>query len=67
LKQARAVGSAAIMQSLKQSPQVWFMFQADEAKLSEFIDQALGWNPDEAPPAEDEGDEDNVDLTRKGV
>lgn len=68
LKQARAVGSAAIMQSLKASPQVWFMFQADEAKLSEFIDQTLGWNPDEAPPADGDDDEDdNVDLTKKGV
>jgi hypothetical protein len=68
LKQARAVGSAAIMQSLKSSS-AWVLFQADEAKLSEFIDNALAWNPDEAPPAEDgdDDDDDNVDLTKKGV
>ena len=66
LKQARAVGSAAIMQSLKSS-QVWMMFQADEAKLSEFIDQALGWNPDEAPAEDPDEDPDHVDFTKKGV
>ena len=55
------------MQSLRSS-QAWVLFQADEAKLSEFVDHALAWNPDEAPAEDgDDDDEDNVDLTRKGV
>lgn len=71
LKEARAMGSANIMQLLKQSP-AWMMLATDEGKLGEFIDQALAW----APP-EDEGDggaddaadddEANVDLTKKGI
>ena len=66
LKDARAMGSSNIMALLKQSP-AWPLFASDEAKLVEFIDQALAWQP----PVEDEPEEDDedeaVDLTRKGV
>ncbi len=67
LKDARALGSANIMALLKQSP-AWIMFQADEQKLSEFIDQTLAWTaPEPEPDDGDDDDEDAVDLTAKGI
>jgi hypothetical protein len=67
LKDARALGSANIMALLKQSP-AWIMFQADEAKLSEFIDQTLAWTaPEPEPDDDDDEDDDAVDLTAKGI
>lgn len=68
-KEARALGSANIMQMLRGSP-AWILFQSDEAKLVEFVDSALSWSPPEPPDTdgEDESDEEeSVDLTRKGV
>ena len=64
MKDARAMGSANIMALLKQSP-AWMLFQADEAKLSQFVDDALAWAPPAADSEEDdeEEDDDSVDLT----
>ena len=69
LKEARAMGSANIMALLKQSP-AWFMFQSDEAKLVEFVDQALSWTAPAEPGPEDDdddNDDDSIDLTTAKV
>ena len=63
------MGSANIMALLKQSP-AWFMFQSDEAKLVEFVDQALSWTAPAEPGPEDDdddNDDDSIDLTTAKV
>lgn len=45
LKDARALGSAQIMQMFRQSP-YWPAIQRNEAKLAEFLDQALAYTPE---------------------
>jgi hypothetical protein len=60
VKEARGMGTLNIMALLKGS-QAWFIFQADEAKLAEFIDQALAWQAPE--PDGDEDEDELVDLT----
>jgi len=65
MKEARVMGSGNIMALLKQSP-AWFLFKDDETKISEFIDQALAWQPPEEEGDEPE-DDGNIDLTAKGV
>src|ERR1039458_4020692 len=60
LVDARAMGKEAILNLFKAAPQ-WPAMQIHEAKLTEFLDQALAWKPD-APTAEDE-EEEVTDLT----
>lgn len=65
LKSARAMGTSHILALLKQSA-FWPVFASDEAKLVQFIDDALAWQPPADEPEEDD-EEEAVDLTRKGV
>jgi hypothetical protein len=51
LKDARALGSAQIMQMFRQSP-YWIHMQKNEAKLAEFLDQALQYSPEAEPEPE---------------
>jgi hypothetical protein len=60
LVDARAMGTPGILTLFKAAPQ-WPMMQPHEAKLTQFLDQALAWKPDAFMP-EDEGDEP-TDLT----
>ncbi len=52
LKDARALGSAQIMQMFRQS-MYWPAIQPHEAKLAEFLDQVLSYSPE--PEAEGDG------------
>ena len=51
LKDARALGSAQIMQMFRLSP-YWIHMQKNEAKLAEFLDQALQYSPEAEPEPE---------------
>ena len=51
LKDARALGTAQIMQMFRQSP-YWIHMQKNEAKLAEFLDQALQYSPEAEPEPE---------------
>jgi len=54
LKDARTLGSGQILQMFRQSP-LWAQLQAYEAKLSEFLDQVLSYQP-EPPDAENDSE-----------
>jgi hypothetical protein len=62
---ARLMGVGNILQLFKQSP-AWTLLQAHEQNLVKFLDQALSYNPQEAPADEEEDDDDEngVDLTK---
>jgi hypothetical protein len=58
LRDARALGSAQIMQMFRQS-MYWPAIQPHEAKLAEFLDQVLSYSPE--PEGENEGG--TIDLS----
>jgi hypothetical protein len=59
LKDARALGSAQIMQMFRQS-MYWPAIQPHEAKLAEFLDQVLSYSPE----PEQENEEGTIDLSQ---
>lgn len=64
LKDLRGMGRDRIMQLFKAHP-AWPMLAAQEAQLTEFVDQVLAWQP--APEESEDDDEEGVDLTAQGV
>lgn len=59
LKDARALGSERLLAIVKTAPE-WPTMQPYEAKLIEFIDQVISWQPEAAEP---DDEEEITDLT----